>query len=548
MGGLLTGTGPGLGPHSLRYPAAERSMVRVLRDRAAEHPDRTWLVIDSVDTLTFGEAWRGACRVGQALDRDGLPAGAHVGLLLTNQPEFMPAFYGPQARGGVTVPLNAQLRGAPLADLIAHSEVQVLIARADLLERLEALDGLAAVTRIVVIGQRPGGLPATVHGAPVVGWKTWRDGVADDHAWPLPSHAAPCLIQYTSGTTRSQKGAVYPHAYLFIASSGCTDSQGHTSDSVLTSPMPMYHVAALHIVANSALQAGCTAHVKSRFSASRFWEECARDGATWGIVLGPMMAMIDKRTNDPVPGHRVKRIYCPPPPANRAELQERFGIELLIQGFGMTEIYPMPMLPDPPGEELPLDTLGPPPSWTDFGVVDADDELVGPGELGEIVFRPRIPHAMMSGYFRNAEQTAAAFRSLMFHTGDIGYYDEAGRLHYRGRTQERIRVRGEMVSAPELEYLALSHPQVLEAAAFGVPAAVGEEDIKLDVRVTAELSAATLHAWLTASAPRYMVPRYLELRTDFPKTPSERIEKYKLAAEGVTRPGVLDAGATGPAA
>lgn len=540
-GGLLTGTGPGFGRCTLRYAAVERSMVRVLRDRAAELPDRTWLVIDSAEQLTFGSAWREACRVGHALDRDGLDPGANVGLLLDNGLAFMPAFYGPQVRGGVTVPLNPQLFGASLRNLIAHSEVQLLIAKAELLERLQALDGLAAVRRVVLVGEHADDLPATVHGVPLLTWAAWLDGVGSDHVWRLPSHAGPCLIQYTSGTTRSQKGAVYPHAYLFLASSGCTDSQKHTAASVLSSPMPLYHVAALHIVANSALHAGCVAHVKSRFSASRFWDQCARDGATWAIVLGPMMAMIDKRTPDPVPPHQVRRIYCPPPPANREHLQTRFGIELLIQGFGMTEIYPMPMLPDPPGEEVSLDTLGPPPSWMEFGVVDADDELVALGELGEIVFRPKIPHAMMSGYFREPELTAQACRNLMFHTGDVGYYDERGRLHYRGRKQERIRVRGEMVSAPELEYLVLSHPDVVEAAAFGIPSDLGEEDIKLDVRVTSPITPASLHSWLREAAPRYLVPRYLEVRESFPKTPSERIEKYKLQAQGVHRPQVFDA-------
>jgi crotonobetaine/carnitine-CoA ligase len=254
-----------------------------------------------------------------------------------------------------------------------------------------------------------------------------------------------------------------------------------------------------------------------------------------------MMAMIDKRTPDPVPAHRMQRIYCPPPPGNRAQLAERFGIELLIQGYGSTEIYPMPMVSDRPGEDTPLDTIGRPPTWTDFGVVDEHDQLVAPGELGEIVFRPHLPHAMMSGYYKNPEQTAEACRNLMFHTGDIGYYDELGRLHYRGRTQERLRVKGEMVSAPELEYLVLSHPAVLEAAAFGVPAELGEEDIKLDVRLTGGLSVQELHGWLAGAAPRYMVPRFIEVRDGFPKTPSERIEKYKLKAEGVERPGVFDA-------
>jgi carnitine-CoA ligase len=83
---------------------------------------------------------------------------------------------------------------------------------------------------------------------------------------------------------------------------------------------------------------------------------------------------------------------------------------------------------------------------------------------------------------------------------------------------------------------------VLEAAAFGVPGELGEHEIKLDV-VAAEGRAVDLdeyHGWLEERLPRYMVPRFLELRPSFPKTPSERIEKYKLMQEGVERPGVRE--------
>ncbi len=540
---LLRGRGTGLGPYATRYPEAERTLLRVLADRAAASPDRPWLAFDGTDTLTFGAAWRGACRVGSALDRDGFDCGAHVGLLLTNQAAFMPAFHGPQVRGGVTVALNAESRGASLAAVIEHAEAEALIVRRDLLERLAALDDLGAVRRVVVVGDGDQPLPAAIHGAPVAGWEAWLDGVSPAHVWPFPAHDAPAIIQYTSGTTKRQKGAVCSHHHLFLAAAGCTDSQARTPDDVLTTPMPLFHVAALHIVAHSALHAGCLAHLQSRFSASGFWSRAAADGATWAIVLGPMMAMIDKRTPDPVPEHRVRAIFCPPPPANKAQLEQRFGVELLTHGYGSTEIYPMPMV-SAPAEPLPLDTLGVPPSWVDYGVVDEHDALVAPGVVGEIVFRPRIANAMLSHYHRSPEETAAALRGGMFHTGDLGTYDEAGRLHYRGRKQERLRVRGEMVSAPEVEYLALRHPAVLEAAAFGVPSPLGEEDIKLDVRVTAALAPADLHAWLRAEAPRYMVPRFIELRGGFPKTPSERIEKYKLQAEGLDRPGIYDAEAT----
>ena len=149
---------------------------------------------------------------------------------------------------------------------------------------------------------------------------------------------------------------------------------------------------------------------------------------------------------------------------------------------------------------------------------------------------------MAREYYKDPEATLAAFRNFMFHTGDLGYRDEEGRLHYAGRRQDRIRRRGENVSAAELEFIALGHPDVLEAAAFGVPGELGEHEIKLDLVAAEgrELDLAGYHAWLEERLPRYMVPRFLELRAAFPKTPSERIEKYKLMTEGVERPGVSE--------
>jgi len=81
---------------------------------------------------------------------------------------------------------------------------------------------------------------------------------------------------------------------------------------------------------------------------------------------------------------------------------------------------------------------------------------------------------------------------------------------------------------------------VLDAAAYGVPSELGEEDVKLDVVLRKDIDLEALHAWLLENLPRFMVPRYIEIRSSFPKTPSERIEKYKLQQDPVTRPAVYD--------
>ncbi len=538
MDELLQGKGAQLGPIATRFPLEQRTMLHVLDAQARERPDSTWLVFDGAERLTFGEAQVLAHRFGNALLEE-LGGPCHVGLYLRNQVEFFPVFYGALAAGGVAVPLNADARGPLLERVIIKSDARVLVARADLLATLAALDTLGQVELVLVAGPADE-LPATVCGARVVPLSAWLEGRSSDPPAELPDSSATALIQFTSGTTGSAKGVVYPHHFLFLYSANIADAQGHGADDVLSSPLPAYHVAALHIIANAALHAGCLAHLKSRFAARSYWSQIAEDEATWTILLGPIAAILLK-TSESAPPHRLKAMFCVPFPPDGDEFESRFAVKLLWQGYGMTEIYPHPM-PSVLEEGLPKDTIGHPASWFDYGVVDENDRMLPPGEVGELVYRPRLPHSMAREYYKDAEATVIAFRNFMFHTGDLGYRDEEGRLHYAGRRQDRIRRRGENVSAAELEFIALGHPDVLEAAAFGVPGELGEHEIKLDVVAAEgrELDLGAYHDWLEERLPRYMVPRYLELRPSFPKTPSERIEKYKLMQEGVERSAVRE--------
>jgi crotonobetaine/carnitine-CoA ligase len=535
--GLLTGTGFDLGAHATRYPLPERTMLRVLADQARARADHPWLVFDGTDVLTYGAAYELVLRVAASL-RTSVTAPGKVALLLRNQFEFMPAFYGAMAAGGITVPLNADARGPLLHKVLSVCDATALIVRTDLIDRLEALEDLAAVELLVAVGD--GDAPGRIAGVPVVRWAEWLvDDVEEPATWPTAFDTA--LIQFTSGTTGTSKGAIYPHHFLYLYGAMPADSLGHGPDDVLSTPMPLFHVAALHLIANAALHAGCTAHLKSRFSAREYWRQIAQDGATFTIILGPMAAIVDK-TVDSAPHHRLKGMFCVPPPPGREDFEAKFGVRMLWQGYGMTEVYPLPM-PAVMRDGVPGDTIGNPVHWMDYGVVDEHDELVPPGVVGELVFRPRLPFAMVTGYYADPSATVQAFRNFMFHTGDLGTYDEDGTLHYRGRKQEHIRRRGENVSAPELEHVALTHDAVLEAAAYGVPSEFGEHDIKLDVVLAAEIPLTELHNWLWHRLPKFMVPRYLERHHSFPKTPSERIEKYRLAGRALDRPEVFDAGA-----
>ena len=128
------------------------------------------------------------------------------------------------------------------------------------------------------------------------------------------------------------------------------------------------------------------------------------------------------------------------------------------------------------------------------------------GSDGELVVRPKKPGMMMHGYLNKPDLTLAACRNLWFHSGDLMRQDEDSYFYFAGRKKEHIRRRSENISPYDIESAVEQHPEMVEAAAIGVPAGDGEDDVYL-----------------------IAVPRYIEFRDALPKTGSGKVEKYKFA-------------------
>jgi crotonobetaine/carnitine-CoA ligase len=237
-----------------------------------------------------------------------------------------------------------------------------------------------------------------------------------------------------------------------------------------------------------------------------------------------------------------------PAPSDIAEdFERRFGVKCL-EGYGMTEIGVVTYrrLEEP----LRLGSAGRVLEWFDVRVVDPEtDEPLPPGEVGEIVVRPKTTGIMMKEYNNVPAKTVEAWRNLWFHTGDAGEMDEEGYLYFRDRVKDVIRRRGENISSFSIESVANTHPAVEESAAIAVPAEHGvgaEDEVKLCVVLKRgeELDPAELHEYCAQRMPYFAVPRYIEYVAEIPKTANEKVRKNVLREQGVT-PNTWDREAAG---
>lgn len=177
--------------------------------------------------------------------------------------------------------------------------------------------------------------------------------------------------------------------------------------------------------------------------------------------------------------------------------------------------------------------MGVPNPLFEVAILDEEDNLLPPGQVGQLAFRPRFPGLLLQEYFRKPEATIKVFRTCWFHTGDACTQldDGSGLYCFVDRMGGFFRVRGENVSSFEVEALITSHDKVRAAAAVPIPAKIGsEEDIAVFVEcVEGEtLTEDELRDHARRVMPKYMQPAHVRFVPALPVTPTNKIEKYKL--------------------
>ncbi len=481
-------------------------LLEPLLDVARTRPGRIYARFDGVP-LSFGALDRRTAALAQGFSARGLLRGDRVAVMLRNSLEAVLTILALARAGLVWVPVNAQARGAGLRHILDHSDPALVIAEPELAAEIAA----CGATARPLLANGPE-LAALIDGA----------GTPP----PLPAPETLAALMYTSGTTGPAKGVRVTHRMLRVAAEGVLRVTDARPGDVMFLWEPLYHVGGAQMLGLPGLAQVALA-MTGGFSASRFWPQVAASGATHVHYLGGILQILLKQP--PCPEERDNRLRilwgggCPAEVFAAARTRWHRDIR---ECYGMTEMSSITTVADGSaggvvGQALP---------WFRLSVRDPQGHPLPTGQRGEIVVETADPGAFFDGYHLNAEATARTLRDGRLHTGDVGSLDPAGTLRFHGRQADALRIRGENVSAWEIEHVVTTHPDVEDCAVTGTGAEVGEQEAVLHVqpRAGAALDPADLAAWLAPRLARYQLPRYIRLVAGFARTPSQRIMKHAL--------------------
>lgn len=519
----------------LELKPGEMVIARLLERRAAETPDRPFVRIDT-DSLTYASVDDRAGRLASTLAAMGVGGGDRIGLMLPNGVPFLVIYFALGKLGAIAVPINPAYRGYMLEYVLADTACTMLFADAAVLDGLEpSLDALPSRPALVVVGGWPSGAAHSPAGS--INYATLHDAEPMATLDAVSFTDINCVI-YTSGTTGPSKGVPLTNAHGVHKALEVNTVCQMGSDDIAYSPLPLFHSMALLRGVVAAIVSGGQCVLRERFSASSYWDDVRAFGATIGHCVFTIPQILKKaEPTDRDRDHTLKVMYQG---RHDPEFEKRFGVRL-IEGYGLTEagvaMYMRMDEPSRPG------TCGRVSDEWDVALVDDDDVPVGIGEVGEIVLRPKLPWLVTPGYLNKPEATAATFRNLWFHTGDLATVDAEGYYSFRDRKKDSIRRRGENVSSWEVEQVIREHPSIDEAAVTPYPSPVGEDDIRVFVTLLPDttLDAVELVAHCERRLPGFMVPRYVVIRDALPRTPTGRVQKFDLRDEPLG-PDTHDAG------
>jgi long-chain acyl-CoA synthetase len=522
------------------FKNAPRNLIELYRD-GLEFAEGDFYVYET-ERCTYQQAWERAAGVAAALQKRGLKKGDRVGIAMRNYPEWVYAFMGITAAGGVAVAMNAWWSGEELLYGIEDSGLKLLVADGERVERLTPYLDKLDLTLITVRSEYPD-------------HESWESFIADSAGAEMPQTAIAAddnaLILYTSGSTSHPKGVLSSHRAIIHALLGWESAANISASffpglieeddvpSMLLS-VPLFHVAGLNVQLLSSFRQGRKVVAMYRWDPEVALELIERERITafngvptmaWEIIRSPNFDKFDTSSLKSMGGGGAAMA-----PDHARKINDHLPNGVAGTGYGMTETNGLGTTIS--GDALmarPRSCGRPVPPMVEVKIVDHDGDEVATGETGEIWMKGAMN---FRAYWNKPEATAETLSDGWVHTGDVGHVDEENYVFITDREKDMVIRGGENIGCQEVEAVLYDHDAVSECAVFGLPdERLGEALAAVVMRKPgAAVDENELKAFASEHLARFKVPETIWIQDEqLPRIASGKIYKRGLRDEALKR-------------
>ncbi len=503
------------------------TLTDLFADRVKNHFEKKFIHFED-RSWKYGELDKISNCLAHSLTENGVKKGDVVATISTNNAEGLIIWLACLKIGAIWAALNTGLIGKDLLYTLNNTTAPILFVEEEFWPKIQEIQGQLEYIKDTVLlkSQRSD--------------KTFESFLSrnDDPIQIRHQLNDAAGIVYTGGTSGLPKGVVLPHFAYICAAYRYRDLHRVVPEDRHLTVLQFFHVGGQQMGIWGPMLSGIETAAIRRFSATRYWEQVKQFNATLLDPMGAMYAMLVKQPRREGEGDRPRKLLWGATagvPLNIvSEFKKRFnfqflGIYSLSENGGVALIHETP-------EDSKEGSNGRDKGWAEIAIGGENDELLPPGEMGEILLRPKIPFSFMLGYWRDEKRTLDVYRNLWLHTGDLGYLDEEGYLFFKGRQAHWLRRRSENISAYEVESILNDHPNIRFAVVVGVPSELGEEEVKAFIQLEPGkfMDPREVVEWCIGKMADFKIPRFVEFVDEFPRSKTkEEVERFKLRAIGI---------------
>ena len=487
-------------------------------------PDRPCLV-SSEETRSYGETQRSSYRIANALIAAGVRPETRVAVLSQNAIRPFECVLGALRAGCTWVPVNSRSTTDEIADVLERTEAEALFYSSAFADKAPEVLARCPRIRLAICIDGPGGADRPSLAA-------WITGASEDPPGVRVPPDAIATLPCTGGTTGDPKGVMLSHRTWAYRIAEMSDRKP---------PGPPVHLIAApmtHAAGTAALELmvrGATSVILPGFEPQAVLDAIHRHGVT-DLFLPPtaLYRLLAHPGVRETPKATLRTLACggaPVAPERLREAVEIFGpvIQVAYAGteFGTSACwFPAKALAEAvaQGDARRLKSCGRVSRFTQVEILSPEGAVLPPGQPGEIAVRS---YALFSGYFRDPEETARAFKDGWYLTGDIGFKDADGWLYISDRRKDMIISGGFNIYPSEIENVLLRHPAIQDCAVVGAPNEEWGERVTavIELRPGMSVDARTLEAACRETLSGYKVPRTFEFWPELPRSPVGKVLK-----------------------